>query len=499
MKIKIPKFNGTAITCLLLVSVGAFFRFNDFQKLVIFYGDLSRDFLTTYKIIHFHELVWHGPNVSVAWALLSPIYHYLWLPFYLLSNWHPLTQQVTAGLLSLVALTVLFIITKKMWGVKTAIAAGLIYASSAVVIRENIIGTNPSFVPIGTFLLIWSLVNVLEGKDKFFPLLMAALGWIISFHASTFFIIPPLIVVFLIYRPQIGKRYVFWAAIIFLFLDVIPYGIQEKKHGLYNLVTLYNFFFDRKASSLQTVGFLESILNFGAIVWGTPAVVLLPTIGKVGVLKHLVNTAFWLGLALSWKNFKKLSLPTKTVVALFPLYLLTFGLALKFGTTDRPNWWFGNVVFPLTAINAAILLSKIRNRVLLAVLLIVIISSNLISLREFAADQTFGRYAQEKEIAQQVLTNANSANFNLKYIYKGVDENGAQGPFAYLFWYFDQPRFSDKYFRWLNWQKPPADFPLYLVFQETSPSGKEAWLNKYVDRNIEIIKKTNFYEIYKAE
>lgn len=472
---------------LIILILGIFFRFFELGKQVVFYGDHARDFLTTFKIVKFGEIVWHGPAASVTWNLLSPVYYYLLLPFYVISNWHPLTQIGLTALVSLLTIGLLY----KLFNPTVA----FIYAISTIIVAENLIGLNPGFVPPATVILAWSLIKTNKGSSKHFLIVAATLAWMISFHVTGFFIIPPLVILFLWKRPKITLEHLILSGLIFTTIAVIPYAIQEKKFGGYNLITVKNYFLPNHEKPLNAlkVTKLESLANFSQIVFFTPGDILFPTTNQN--LRVISNLIIWATLIAIVVKRKGLNLPQ----ILLGLYLLTFFLAINFSSPNRPNWWFGNVVFPLAVIVFGDLISKVRSRIALVVVLLLVLFSNLTALNRSINSGSFGRFDQEKQIAQNILTSSAKQYFNLKYIYKGHDEDGAQGPFAYLFWYFDHPQFQDKYFRWLNWQKPPADFPLYLIFQETSPSGKEAWLDKYSDHDQKLIKQTNFYEIYKVE
>lgn len=480
------------------VALGAFLRFSDFYEKIIFYGDHSRDFLTVYKIVRFQEWVFHGPAASVTWNLLSPVYYYLLLPFYLLTNWHPLTQIYLTALLSVVTIAVLFFCVRDLWGTKSGLIAALIYAVSSIIIPDNLVGLNPGLVPIGTVLLAWSFLKVLGGQDRYLWVSAASLAWVISFHASSFFIVPPLVIVWLWKRPRVNQRNLLVACLTFFIIAVIPYAIQEKKHGGYNFITVKNYFFSTDVtpkSQQEYVALPTSLSNFAQIIAKTPAEFLLPLDDK---LLGIVNLLIW-GSALLFlkKNKAKLDRKFVTLLVILATYTLLFGLAVKFRTPTRPNWWFSNIFFPLFTITCAYFLSQIKQRIIITFVLFAIVVTNVLALQKYTANQSFARYSQEQTMARTILNNAKLSNFNFKYIYQNHIEDGATGPFTYLFWYLDKPANREKYFRWLNWQKPPADFPLYLIFQETSPSDKEAWLSKYNDHSQSLIEQTNFYEIYK--
>jgi len=398
----------------------------------------------------------------------------------------------------------IFFVSRDLWNLKTAIVAGLIYAVSAVIIPENLVGLNPGLVPPATVLLLWSTVKVLNGKDKYLWVVSATLGWMLSFHASCFFIIPVLVLMFVVKKPTIETKNLLVAGLVFFVLVIIPYGIQEKKHGGYNLLTVYNYFFSAPATPNQIVPIsrLQSLKNYSQIMWDMPSNILNP---YFKVLTIPVNLSFWgLFLLMVIRLFKlrnKYDLAAKTTLFLLVGYIFTFGIALKFASTVKPNWWFGNVFFPLFAISLGMVLAKIRSQTVIIAIVFAIAISNFLELQKYQSNQSFGRYAQEKEMAGRVLQDAKNQAFDSRYIYKGREEDGALGPFTYLYWYFDKPQFQDRYFRWLNWNNEPPSKVTYIIFQETTDQEKTKQLQRLLTLqnkgSFEVLSKTKLYEIYK--
>jgi len=473
VKLKISGQQLERLIPVALVLLAIFLRFYNFESKVIFYGDHSRDFLTTLKIIKYHEIVWHGPAASVTWHLLSPIYYYLLLPFYLVSGWHPLTQPVVTGVLGVVTTLLIYFSAKNFWGQKAALVASLIYACSVLIIPDNLLGLNPGLVPPATVLLTWSFIKVLNGESRYLPLAAGCLAWIISFHASAFFLIPPLVTLYVLKKTKVTGRDFWLATSVFFAIAITPYGIQEKKHGGYNLITTYNYFFskDVTAKALQEyVPFKNSLINYGTIFFKTPQELLFPGIGK---LATAVSISLWLLITYTIIKFwKRLDSKFKYLCLLFLLYSLFFGVAVRFRTPSRPNWWFGNVFFPLLIINLGYLASLLRNKIILGVLIVAVVSFNYVELQKFESSTNLGKYDLEKKMIANILSDAGNSNFRLKYYYQNIEESGAIGPLVYLCWYFDRPKAQEKYFSYLNWNKEPASNLTYVIFQNSSPNVK---------------------------
>ncbi|MCX6784023.1 MAG: glycosyltransferase family 39 protein [candidate division WWE3 bacterium] len=487
---------------LLLITIGALFRFVNFESKVVFYGDHARDLLTTLKIVKLGEIVWHGPAASVTWNLLSPIYYYLLLPFYLIGNWHPLTQPVVTDLLSLFTIILLYSCLKNLWGFKAGLFGSLLYAVSYFVIYDNSIGLNPGFVPPATVLLVWSFVKVLQGRDKYLWLSALALGWTISFHASSFFIIPPLLILMVIIRPKISRSNWIKAGLVFFCLAIIPYGIQEKKFAGYNITTVYNYFFsrDKTAKALaETVPLVTSLKNYATVILKTPGDVLTPNIYP---LTLVVSVVFWLTLIyVILIKRKQADLSFQRAAVIFLLYLLFFGLLVRFGTAERPNWWFSNIIFPILVMVVAYFVTLLKNRFLFMAILLIVSLVNLVYLNRQTNDYSFVRYRDEKEIALTLLVDAKEQNFDFQFFRGDHLESGALPPFITLFWYYDKPQFQDRFFRWLNWNKVPSKDLAYLLFENSSPGFTREQILNYqknmADINEKLFIKTKYYEIYK--
>lgn len=181
------KFKIFLILSTLVLFLGSFLRLYKLDDRTILLDDHAREFLLVYKLVNYKEIIWNGPAVSGILALLSPIYYYLITPFFLITNYHPLTLHYLTSSLDILALITLMHFLHIKYGMKASLVGGFLYAINFIFIKEASMGWNPSFLPLFTFLLLISVHKVLNSDSKYLLLISISLSMLLSLHASGFF------------------------------------------------------------------------------------------------------------------------------------------------------------------------------------------------------------------------------------------------------------------------------------------------------------------------
>lgn len=199
-----PKTHKSKLT-VAAVLLGAILVFAFFMRVyrinyaLGFYFDQGRDALAIWDLIHDHKFFLIGPTTGIAGIFRGPFYYYLIAPLYLIGRGSPIYPSVFLSLTSVVALALLYKLTRKIIGVPGALMASLIGAGSFYIILASRWLSNPTPMLLLSMLLIYSMFLVLEGK-KWAWIAIGFISGTSLFHfgsSGEFFYFPALLIFFL--------------------------------------------------------------------------------------------------------------------------------------------------------------------------------------------------------------------------------------------------------------------------------------------------------------
>jgi len=452
------------ILILILALVLRFYRITDRISL---YGDNTRDFLIIYKIVNFKEWVWNGPAVSGIWTLLSPVYYYLLTPFFALANFDPRTPFFIMATINIATVAIMYFTCYELFGKKAAIISSLIYSFSKVIITQGVLGTNPAFIPPFTLLGFYSLIKILDGKYNFILLGTISLSVLLSFHATGFFTIVPIVILLIMKRPNIKKRLLLHAAILFTILVIIPYAIQEWKFAGHNLRAVRELILGKPA-----IGFIQSLSNALTITANTSSSIIAPNLNSLG---FIITTIVFILIALeSIKILRKESKPNVILAFFFFIFSLTFVTVSKFQTTGIHDTWFSTVYLPLFVLYLGYALSKlaIRSKIGLTLTLIILLISfvlNLKSSAEYLDREVHHKLSKSLKITNSIIQKAKDSNFNIVLTTRDNYAPGGIPPLYQLLWSEESDfQLKEGYFSKLNWPSDVKHSTVFLVDQGSS-------------------------------
>jgi len=189
---------------LFLILVGsAFLRLYRLDKLLGFWYDQGRDALVIWDLLHYGKTFLIGPVTGIEGIFLGPFYYYLLTPFYWLGGGSPVF--VTAGLswLSVGTVFLIYLLAKKIFGIKTALLATILYGFSYNLILFSRWLANPNPLPFFTLVVLLLFYQALKGKSRYFIFACFVLGLCLQLEAAaaTFFL--PTFLIFLIWQRRL--------------------------------------------------------------------------------------------------------------------------------------------------------------------------------------------------------------------------------------------------------------------------------------------------------
>jgi len=210
----------------------AFLRLYRLDQLLGFWYDQGRDALVIWDLLHRGKFFLIGPVTGIEGIFLGPFFYYFLAPFYLLGKGSPVFVTACLGWLSVGTIFLIYFLTRKIYGPKTALLAAFIYGFSYNFVQFSRWLANPNPLPFFTLLAILCLYKFIESHNSKFIILgsfLIGLCLQLEAAAATFFL--PTMVVFLFWQRKKVKS--FWVLILSLlafFLTLLPQIYFNFRH-----------------------------------------------------------------------------------------------------------------------------------------------------------------------------------------------------------------------------------------------------------------------------
>lgn len=218
-----------------LVSVGMYLRFYNFENAINFGWDQARDAWKTSDII-FKYLLLDGPKTGVGQFHLGPLWFYLLVPFFRLTNLDPVGEIYLNILVNIFNFIAIFWVTKKIYNEKAALFVTMIYTFSRYMIGLNQVPWNVSPVPGVAILIFYGIYSVVfENNYKWIPIMAFLTGLFFHLHFSVVFLIPIILISLLFAKNKIKvitRGLLSLPLFIFWLIPTIVYQIQSKNSDI---------------------------------------------------------------------------------------------------------------------------------------------------------------------------------------------------------------------------------------------------------------------------
>jgi len=191
------KRSSCAILCILIVAT--LLRTLNTRNLLGFWYDQGRDAKVVWELIHHKNVFLIGPTTGIEGIFLGPFYYYFLAPFYAIGKGDPVVPAIGLGLVTSVAVFLLYRVGKKYISTNVGLLASLLYGFSAVIIQANRWLSNPTALPFFSLLIVWLLLEANE-KKSFTNIKGFLLGFLVGISlqleaASAIFFIPAVMVI----------------------------------------------------------------------------------------------------------------------------------------------------------------------------------------------------------------------------------------------------------------------------------------------------------------
>lgn len=433
-----------------MVCITLFLRIAKINDLSAFGHDTSRDLILNYKMLTYQEWIYRGPTFSVAWGFMSPLYYYMLFPFHLIGGFHPLSSPIASMIFCITASLIAFYFLFKEFSPRAGYIVLFIFSFSFLYILMSMQGLNPTLVPPFTVLAVFSMYEIfLKNKHKFLAVLAFAFSFLIALHPAGVFLIVPVIILFLIYRPRISLKIWLVSGGIFALLGVCPYLIQEKKLAWWSIKQLLEY----SKEPGEKVTFIPQVFNFIESTVRNLSLGLFSSTHWIFLFIAIIIIAL---LIVEGTMFLKYRSKYKFIAFILLTYLVTFMFLVKFPEAKLNQKWFGAVFVPLAFIYTALLLERLWRvkGFVLYILLTVFFAVNIYAYLTYTAStDSFAHISYATEVIRDHSKGAQIDVYGL-----------TPDTIYYLLWLREkEPARKELYLSWIKWAKEKNSKLLYFV------------------------------------
>lgn len=232
-----------------------FFRFYHIQNRVIFDFDQEEFAKQVVGIVREHHFSLLGPRVlSDRGFFLGPYFIYALVPFFLLSNLHPL-----GFIYFLVTYNVAFFIAasriiSRIWSKTHAIFFLLAWATNALIVRYDTTPWNPITIPLGV-IVVWYLLNKIFTINKIihWALLGLTMGLFFNQHFQFAYLMlfAGVFLILLQKRKRIFSFYKLGALAASFAATYLPLFLFDIRHSFLNISLFLQFFTDDIGGNIE--------------------------------------------------------------------------------------------------------------------------------------------------------------------------------------------------------------------------------------------------------
>jgi hypothetical protein len=304
-----------------------FFKTYQLSLRINFGWDQERDAQIVWQILKQGKFTLIGPSAS-GYFFLGPLWYYLLVPFYALTNLDPLGAAIFSALASFATTAAIFLIFRRLTGFTEAVIGSFIWST----FPDRTLW-NPSLVPIFTVIFLWLCHKIISGSGRSIIYAFILFGLSLQIHFQCVALVFPLLYsLYHYYRRQEAKSYVpLLLGLLLLGITFTPLLAFDLRHDFVNSKSFISLFTAHK-SAISAPAWTKFISEVAALI---------PQIGQI-------SASLWGFIILGFSIFglltSSLTRPTKKmllVAIFFPQFLFSF-----YGS-NLSEYYFSLVTIPV--------------------------------------------------------------------------------------------------------------------------------------------------------
>lgn len=443
--IRMMKFNKKYLYVLgLILLISLFFRtFAIIDRASFSHdGDLYSWIVKDIVINHHFRLI--GQETSAPGIFIGPLFYYLLIPFFLLTNMDPIGAIFPILIFGILTTLSCYFVFSKLFNNIIGLIGAFLQATLLSLVNWDrwIVPTAPTH--LWTIWFLYIVVSIARGNYFLFPVLgfLAGLTWHIHVALAPTFLAVPVAIIISKKLPSLKKLGLF---IIAFLIPTIPLFLFELRHNFSQTVNLLQNF---TISHGGGVGF--SKLNLLIIKMINNLSTLLTSPQSLPGIDHRILSLLVI-LILIWMVRKKIIL----IKDLLPLLFWILGIILfySFSSTIISEYYLENInVIYLLLIS--LLLYKLWNifkygKIIVLFLLAIILIKNLIFFTTVSVYKE--GYLEKKAVVEYIYQDSLKQNFPC-FAISYITDPGRNTGFRYLFW-----------LKKLHVNQPSSGSPVYTI------------------------------------
>lgn len=413
---------SAAVLIIALTLFALFLRLYKIDATLNFHHDEGRDVLIMKKMIDERKPILLGPQTSMGGMYLGALYYYLLAPALLIANFNPIGPAIFIAFTGAATVWLLYVMTKKWFGKKTALISSLLYAIMPLTVLFTRNSWNPNLAPLISLLAYYCVDKIITEKHSrksylYYLLTGLFMGVLLQLHYVTLLFIAWAGVVIAI-KKRITPRVLIKGTLIIILGLVIalsPFILFELRHGFVNIRGTIDFINKGDNDNFRLIapiGFYFYKINFTlnrflGSLFGRAAVnavdTLTPWITNISAFIISISV-FFIKKADKLRGYLLYSLIMSSLII--------------------TSFYQGNVythylgfLFPIIYIYASFLVTHAKKifQILVALLLFLSVSYSFSSLIDYLTNSTDSNHQTEKSsvVAQEILSRADGSHYNV--------------------------------------------------------------------------------------
>lgn len=215
--------------CLILL-ISAFINLYKINSLILFFGDIGRDYLAARDMILTGNIPLVGIPSSVVWLHQGPLSIYIIGLGLLFGKFNPIVPAILYGLVGVASTFFVYLTGKTFFNFRIGLLAALFYATSPLVVVNTRMPYHTSSIPLFASIFFLLVYKVLNGNKKLLFRTFFVLGLLLQVELSNVVLFFVMAVSFFIYQIKIYKSDVIKSVLGFT-LGILPFIIYDLTHG----------------------------------------------------------------------------------------------------------------------------------------------------------------------------------------------------------------------------------------------------------------------------
>lgn len=436
------RINKISLIILLTLFISLFLRTANLSISMPFIGDQGWFYISARDLLVNGDIPLVGITSSHTWLHQGPLWTYILAVALFIGEFNPLSGGVITAIFGTISTYVIYRFGKEMFSQETGIVAALFYSVSPLVIFFERMPFDPSVIPFFTICYFYCIYKWINGKIKYFPLILFFIAVLYNLELATFSLVIPFILLFFFglvkkerFVYQALNKNIFVKSVLLFLIPMIPVLIYDMSNGFkQTLVFLvwviykpFSFLFKTNAINPST-DFLD-ILNF-----------LFINLQKLifNVNFEVSAIIFLLSLLVLAYKMKKDSKSLSNPYFLLFIFLIISILGIIINKTPSDAYLpilFPFVILTVSIFFALILRIKFLRKIILSIVFVILITNFIFSYKNtFKPD-----YKNRLETVDKIIVLTNGQEYNLIGEGNGSQFESFTMNYEYLLWWKGVP------------------------------------------------------------